>query len=217
MKKFTLIELMVVLAIIAILLSLLLPSLSKSRQVARRAICISNQKQLGLAIHMYANDNNQYLPVSARRLTGGPPHTYWREQLNSYIGSDSVEKGVFVCSVTPDSTKNNGKAHGLAWNFKKLGRVPFDQATKWHHEPRKLTFLKKPEETVAVGDTSDAYNGGFKGRMLYPPSDDEGKSVGDRHLGGINYLWVDGHVTPMSRIRAMAGKNGDVDYYFKVK
>ena len=58
---FTLIELLVVIAIIAILASLLLPSLAKSKEVATGARCQSNQKQLGLAFYMYADDHNDVI------------------------------------------------------------------------------------------------------------------------------------------------------------
>jgi len=61
MKKFSLIELLVVIAIIGILASLLMPSLSKSRGQARAAVCKNNLKQAGIALQMYAGDNEDAL------------------------------------------------------------------------------------------------------------------------------------------------------------
>jgi prepilin-type N-terminal cleavage/methylation domain-containing protein len=59
---FTLIELLVVIAIIAILAAMLLPALSKAKRAAQRANCVSNLKQICLAVHMYAQDNQDVLP-----------------------------------------------------------------------------------------------------------------------------------------------------------
>jgi prepilin-type N-terminal cleavage/methylation domain-containing protein len=66
MKKnfFTLLELLVVVAVIGILVSILMPSLHKARESARRAVCGSNMSQCGQAISMYTVDWNQYMPAT---------------------------------------------------------------------------------------------------------------------------------------------------------
>lgn len=70
-RGFNLVELLLVVAIIAILAALLLPTLGMAREKARRAQCISNLRQLSLAMHAYADDHRQRLPSGVNNKVGG--------------------------------------------------------------------------------------------------------------------------------------------------
>lgn len=63
-KAFTLIELLVVVAIIALLISILLPSLSRAREITKRAVCASNARGIGQGMKIYSNDNEDWFPVT---------------------------------------------------------------------------------------------------------------------------------------------------------
>jgi prepilin-type N-terminal cleavage/methylation domain-containing protein/prepilin-type processing-associated H-X9-DG protein len=75
-RAFTLIELLVVIAIIAVLIALLLPAVQAAREAARRAQCVNNLKQLGLAAQNYVSSNNVF-----------PPQTSWPTMAANYSGN----------------------------------------------------------------------------------------------------------------------------------
>ncbi|MFA9478148.1 type II secretion system protein [Phycisphaerales bacterium AB-hyl4] len=76
-KAFTIIELIVVISIIALLIAILLPALQQARSIARIAACKSNQRQIGIAIHVYANDFNGYAPYNSAATATSPQMFYF--------------------------------------------------------------------------------------------------------------------------------------------
>ena len=138
-QKFTLIELLVVIAIIAILASMLLPALQKARDAGKKALCVSNLKQLGYATTMYTGDYDGMLPPSMTDYTRP-----WSVIIMSYGLNNKVFKcpmdvwkrnspnaRTYACNALPTGwgtkfvpfgTFSNGKTVASSWKIHSIGR-----------------------------------------------------------------------------------------------
>src|SRR3974377_2301232 len=97
-RAFSLIEMLVVISTIALLISLVLPALGKSRETTRSEICASNVRQLGIALGMYAMANKNFYPGDHRSWGGGVSWVTWVPRLRPYVGDMS---GFYYCPSAP--------------------------------------------------------------------------------------------------------------------
>ena len=188
---FTLIELLVVIAIIAILAAILLPSLSKAKSRAKSILCTNNLKQLGVGTHLYANDNEDFLPYAFPAI----PVRYWWIAIDDYLGYDlspfnmsiNPKDGVWTCPSTSKIWL------GYGWNYHGIGYT--DSTPRFG--PTRIGRGK--DSCILIADTLYAYSytGGSinnKAQMSILNTN-TGSPVHSRaHNGGLNVLYIDGKV-----------------------
>ncbi len=206
---FTLVELLVVIGIIALLISILLPALSKARNSAKTMACLSNLRQLGQATAMYAGENKQYLPYPTTTLG---ERALWFNALDPYLQAvedNSARTGVAAgrnykrykqCEVY--DSFDGGKFTGAQDTTKEFSRTFKMNSMLRHNDPysqAKITEVRQSSEVVIFGDgvsldltgviDSQWENGQFSMEVNDPTQ----ANPALRHNGGANILFVDGH------------------------
>lgn len=210
-KDFTLLELLVVIAVIAILASMLLPALSKAQQTAHRTHCINNLKQLGIGFFLYAEANDFCSP--AARIENPLGNDFWwyyenssygivAEYLNLESGSGAYippfggcyktkhnvpYKSALICparGVPGERTTVHTRFHGFGMNT----RLGYERGIGFGFP---LDQVKIPARTCHAAESQ---SGGVNYRVL--SSDDY--PIRFPHGNLSNTLFIDGHVKPLS-------------------
>lgn len=190
---FTLIELLIVIAIIAILASLLVPAVSKGRIRAYRSACASNLKQIALLITAYADEHNGNVLIQ-----GSTPDRTWASVLRPASENEATAANVFVCpSFNPYRFVSWENTYGICRD------LPTGcEKTILGESFMVLSRIPTPAEYLMVGDTYDGSTG--KQYFYFNMSGGGGmfgQQVHARHDEMANGLFADGHVESCSRQR----------------
>lgn len=200
-RAFTLIEILVTIAIIAILAAILFPVFARARENARRSSCMSNEKQLALAALQYTQDYDERLPphYNFRSTTSGDP---WMNIIQPYIKNSQV----FFC---PSSSGFNSSAAlttsniAYGWNYYYLSRQPACTVappgdpleTLYGCGGVPLAAIADVSGTVLLADSSDHTSNRY---IIYKDycdiSDSHCYRPSPLHFDGADVAFVDGHV-----------------------
>ena len=206
-RGFTLIELLVVIAIIAILAAILFPVFARAREKARQSSCLSNVKQLQLAILMYVQDYDDRFCLGRQTMYGisATAYRYWYQLMEPYVKNNQI----WYCP----SHDKSASAVGYGWNI--YGRTSGngmgyydDNIYTYTGQRLSLAEIPYPASTINIGDQyllDDAHSGrGY----IYLTSQ---SGYSNLHNGGGNYGYVDGHAKWGSQQAMWGTTDGNVN------
>jgi len=208
-KAFTLVELLVVIGILAVLIAILLPALSGAKRVAQRVACAAQMRQVGQALHIYANDHKGFLPLPALTYQARPEDwVHWQpgRDLNQSPMAKYLARDFKILRCPADTAERRElRAYPFSYG---LNRMLCDSS--W---PFNITKVRQPTIVILLVDIAVPREGGWWG-WLYGGGRDwnyaalrhwqnnEMADV-DYHkrmlIGRSNVIFVDGHYEYLER------------------
>ncbi len=215
---FTLIELLVVVAIIAVLVSVLLPALSTARQLAQGLYCLNQLRQVSIATQAYASDNNMIIFLGT---AGYPPNTNWRSWVQPLFTQYLYDKNIIRCPYWPPYENElsfnyiNGTWRWYAYGMTKNQSYKYYQDNACRHEvfpgdnhvwTLNMAKIEEPSKCILHIDSIYLFNL-KQSYLVYSDTGSSGYYAHMRHLRKANADFADGHAE-------MLDKSGLLKYGF---
>ena len=211
LRGFTLIELLVVVAIIALLIAILLPSLSRAREQAKCTVCLSNLREIGLAMQMYGQENRARIPSMSCDRYDSPLENYWLYVLQRSVKQDMIarcpndqsELPFIEWEQPPEPEKRDEyRWSSFALNVCLVTLPGVKPETLYPQRVDRLDKIRHPESVIYLAEVRSGgddhewdHADHFHCEKWDSPEDPIHEGLAwDRHVELSNYLFTDGHV-----------------------